>query len=130
MGSCCPGFCPSYQAGSKGWAFSIEARLRCMRCGSRGFATVLVTVALVEARQELAHGKIPGAAEDDEVERLDRDQTCSHEALLSQSLPGTRGKTRGNRNPLIRLCFLNIAVDSIPGRTQVLRQVAQQPRAR
>jgi hypothetical protein len=23
---------------------SIEARLRCMRCGSRGFATVLVTV--------------------------------------------------------------------------------------
>jgi hypothetical protein len=43
---------------------------------------------------------------------------------------GTRGKTPGNRNPLIRFCFLNIAVDSIPGRTQVLRQVAQQPRAR
>jgi hypothetical protein len=42
----------------------------------------------------------------------------------------TRGKTPGNRNPLTRLCFLNIAVDSIPGRTQVLRQVAQQPRAR
>jgi DNA-binding transcriptional LysR family regulator len=42
----------------------------------------------------------------------------------------TRGKTPGNRNPLIRFCFLNIVVDSIPGRTQVLRQVAQQPRAR
>ena len=45
---------------------------------------LLVTVALVEARQELAHGKIPGAAEDDKVEGLDRDQTCSHESLLSQ----------------------------------------------
>jgi DNA-binding transcriptional regulator YbjK len=51
-------------------------------------------------------------------------------AVIVKSLPGTRGKTPGNRNQLICLCFLNIAVDSIPGRTQVLRQVAQQPRAR
>ena len=26
------------------WLKYIEARLRCMRCGSRGFATMLVTV--------------------------------------------------------------------------------------
>jgi hypothetical protein len=31
---------------------------------------------------------------------------------------------------LILLCFLNIAVDSTLGRTQVLRQPAQQPKAR
>jgi hypothetical protein len=35
---------------------------------------LVVAVAVVEARQELAHGKIAGAAEDDEVERFDRDK--------------------------------------------------------
>jgi hypothetical protein len=54
------------------------------------------------------------------------------ESGVKRNIPGrcTRGKTPGNRNRLTRLCFLNIAVDSIPGRTQVLRQVAQQLRAR
>ena len=44
--------------------------------------------------------------------------------------PRTRGKTPGNRNSLICPCLLNIAVDSTLGRTQVLLQPAQQPKAR
>jgi hypothetical protein len=46
------------------------------------------------------------------------------------SLGGTRGKTPGNRNSLILPCFLNIAVGSTLGGTQVLHQPAQQPKAR
>jgi hypothetical protein len=39
---------------------------------------LVVAVAVVEAGQELAHGEVAGAAEDDEVERVDRDETCAH----------------------------------------------------
>ena len=46
-----------------------------MRVGSENCLAVL---AMVERRQQLALGQVAGAAEDDEVERLDRDDLAAH----------------------------------------------------
>ena len=37
-----------------------------------------VAVAVVEARQQLAHGEVAGGAEDDEIEDGDGDDLCGH----------------------------------------------------
>ena len=46
-----------------------------MRVGSENW---LVALAVVERRQQLALGKVAGAAENDEVERIDGDDLACH----------------------------------------------------